>query len=251
MTGTGTPRDTAGVFRADLFAGSSVLVTGGTSGIGAGIAAAFADLGARVWAVGLPGRQPPAVPESVTVEHLDVVDDAGLERLLAEIGDLRVVVSCAGVALEDGSEHTPAGWDTVLRINLTAAMPLSTLARPRLRGDASIITIASMYATFGSDVIPAYAASKGGLVQLTKSLAQAYAADGIRVNAIAAGWIDTPLGRGRMEVPEANRAIMARTPLGTWGLPADVASAAVFLASPAASYITGAVLAVDGGYLTV
>lgn len=245
---------TTDVFRADLFAAKSVLVTGGTSGIGAGIASAFAALGADVWAAGLPapGRGPDTVGDAVTIVHADVTDDTALADLLARMGDVDVLVNCAGIALEDGSEHTPDGWDRVLRVNLTAAMRLSTLARPRMAGRAaSIVNIASMYSTFGSRLIPAYAASKGALVQLTKSLAQAYAADGVRVNAVAPGWIDTPLGRGRMEDPQANVEILSRTPLGVWGLPRDVAAAAVFLSSPAASYVTGTVLPVDGGYLTV
>ena len=243
-----------GVFRADLFVGRSVLVTGGTSGIGAGIASAFAALGADVWAAGLPGpgREPDAIGDAVTAGHVDVTDDTALVDLLERMGDVDVLVNCAGIALEDGSEHTPDGWDRVLRVNLTAAMRLSTFARPRMAGRAaSIVNIASMYSTFGSGLIPAYAASKGALVQLTKSLAQAYAADGVRVNAIAPGWIDTPLGRGRMEDPKANAEILSRTPLGAWGIPQDVAAAAVFLSSPAASYVTGSVLPVDGGYMTV
>jgi NAD(P)-dependent dehydrogenase (short-subunit alcohol dehydrogenase family) len=123
----------------------------------------------------VPGHEPDTSGDAVTVVHADVTDDTALADLLERMGDVDVRVNCAGIALEDGSEHTPDGWDRVLRVNLTAAMRLSTFARPRMAGRAaSIVNIASMYSTFGSSLIPAYAASKGALVQLTKSLAQAY-----------------------------------------------------------------------------
>jgi len=241
-------------FDGALFAGRTALVTGGTSGIGAGIALALADHGAMVHAIGLAAAQE-ELPrhERVSIHEIDVTDEQAITTVLDGIDRLAVLVNCAGIAREDGSEHESEGWDRVIAVNLTATMRISTLARPLLArdGHASIINIASMYSTFGSDLVPAYAASKGGIVQLTRSLAQAYVDDGIRVNAIAPGWIDTPLGRGRMNDAQANAAIMARTPMRRWGKPHDVAQAALFLCSDAAGYITGVTLPVDGGYLTV
>lgn len=231
-------------------AGKSVLVVGGTSGIGAGIAAAFAEQRSRVMVTGATAREVEAVGGgNVEARLLDVRDGGAVEQLIAGFARLDVVVNCAGV-IRRGAEHDPAAFAEVVDINLNGSMRVCAAARPLLRqGKGCIINTASMLSYFGGGLVPGYSASKGGVMQLTKSLAVAYADDGIRVNAVAPGWIATPLTQALQDDEGRSRQIMDRTPLRRWGTPADVAAPVLFLASDAARFITGAILPVDGGYL--
>jgi NAD(P)-dependent dehydrogenase (short-subunit alcohol dehydrogenase family) len=237
-------------FSTDLFAGRQVLVVGATSGIGAGIAAAFAAHGADVVVTGATEAEiERRSPEVGSTALLDVRDGTAVQSLLGGLARLDVVVNCAGV-IRRGAEHDPAVFADVIDINLVGTQRVCSAARERLaeRG-GSIVNLASMLSFFGGGLVPAYSASKGGVAQLTKSLAIAYASDGIRVNAIAPGWIATALTTALRDDPARDQSIRARTPLGRWGEPGDVAGAALFLASPAAAFVTGVVLPVDGGYL--
>ncbi len=236
------------------FAGKRVLITGGTSGIGAGIARAFAAAGARVVATGVSPTEIEAIETDAAFAEaefcvLDVRDAASVTTFLAQQVGLDVLVNCAGI-IRRGEELEPEVFDQVVDINLNGTMRLCAAARPLLRagGQGAILNLASMLSFFGGGLVPAYSASKGGIAQLTKSLAIAYASDSIRVNAVAPGWIETPLTAALRSDPERSEAILSRTPLGRWGTPEDVAGAALFLCSPAATFITGAVLTVDGGY---
>jgi NAD(P)-dependent dehydrogenase (short-subunit alcohol dehydrogenase family) len=227
------------------FDGAHVLVVGGTSGIGQGIVEGFRAAGASVTATGatqaectFPGTCP-----------LDVRDPAAVTALIGAFPDLHHVIYTAGI-IRRGAEHDPEVFAEVLDINLTGAMRVAAAARPLLAAARGTLTLtASMHSFFAGPLIPGYSASKGGIAQLTKSLAIAWASEGIRVNALAPGWIATPLTAALRQDPAREAPILARTPLARWGTPADLAGPALFLASPLADFVTGTVLPVDGGYL--
>ena len=231
-----------------------VLVTGGSSGIGAAIAQVFASNGDLVVATGatkeeVERAQIHSESNTISFQELDVRDGSAVQACIDEIDSLDVLVNCAGV-IRRNAEHEPEVFADVIDINLNGSMRVSTVAREKLKQrKGCIINTASMLSFFGGGLVPGYSASKGGIAQLTKSLAIAYAPDGIRVNAVSPGWIATQLTQALQEDSQRSEAILSRTPLGRWGEPADVAGPVLFLASDAARFVTGVVLPVDGGYL--
>jgi NAD(P)-dependent dehydrogenase (short-subunit alcohol dehydrogenase family) len=230
--------------------GKSALITGGTGGIGAAIANSLAVAGCRAFAAGLPAVATGCdLDDRVEALSLDVSDKESIDRLVAGLDRLDILVNSAGIIRRE-AEYELDTFEEVIGINLTGTMRMCIACRPLLaaRG-GSIVNIASVLSFFGRGVAPAYSSSKGGIAQLTKSLAIAWAAYNIRVNAIAPGWIATQLTQTLWEDPARSAAILARTPLNRWGQPEDVAGAVVFLCSPAAAFITGVILPVDGGYL--
>ena len=231
-----------------------ILVTGGSSGIGAAIAQAFATNGDHVIATGatkeeLERARIQSEQNKISFQQLDVRDANAVQDCIEEIDSLDVLVNCAGV-IRRNAEHEPEVFTDVIDINLNGSMRVCTAAREKLKQrKGCIINTASMLSFFGGGLVPGYSASKGGIAQLTKSLAIAYAPDGIRVNAVAPGWIATQLTQALQEDSQRSEAILSRTPLGRWGEPEDVAGPVLFLASDAARFVTGVVLPVDGGYL--
>lgn len=242
-------------FRAGLFTGKKVLVSGATSGIGLAIAQGFAALGAQVIATGssqakLDVLRADRTLEGIRFEQLDVRDLEQINRFAGELDGLDVLVNAAGVA-RPADEYRDDVFREVIDVNLTAAMRLSMATRAMLeRSRGTIINVASMLSYIADVEVPAYCASKTGILGLTRSLAHAFGMAGVRVNAIAPGYHRTDMTRALWEVPASADKIAARSALKRWGEVDDLVGATLFLASPASAFITGVTLPVDGGYAT-
>ncbi len=225
----------------------SAVVSGAAGGIGRALAEGFLEAGYTV--TGVDRADQGWFAPGFDYVTLDLRDNDAVARFGAGRERLDVLVNAAGI-IRRGKEFDADVFADVIDINLTGTMRLSTACRPALarHGGGSVVNIASMLSFFGGALVPAYAASKGGIVTLTKSLAIAWAKDGIRVNAVAPGWIATPLTQQLQDDPERSRTILERTPMARWGTPSDLVGPALFLASAAARFVTGVVLPVDGGY---
>ena len=239
------------------------VITGGNGGIGLGMAKGMAAAGATIVVAGRDAaKNTAAVAEILSTGGkasaiaVDVLKEKSCHALIADTmkahGRLDILVNNAGMSIRKQPEdYSLAEWHTVLDSNLTSAFLCSQAAYPAMKkgGAGKIINIGSMMSIFGAPFATAYAASKGGMVQMTKSLATAWAKDGIQVNAILPGWIDTALTRrAREQVNGLHESVLKRTPAARWGVADDFAGIAVFLAAPASDFVTGAAIAVDGGY---
>jgi len=243
--------------------GRVAVVTGGNGGIGLGMARGLAQAGAAVM---LAARNVAKSQDAVkaleaagaraAMVRVDVTSEASCREMIAKtverFGRLDILVNNAGTNIrKQPQEYTLQEWHTVLETNLTSAFLTSHAAYPAMlrAGGGKIINVGSMMSIFGAPFTAPYAASKGGIVQLTKALATAWAKDNIQVNAVLPGWIDTDLTRkAREQVPGLHDRVVARTPAGRWGTPDEHAGVAVFLASPASAFVTGTAIPVDGGY---
>lgn len=251
MTMPDTAAATAGAVRFD-FAGRHVLVVGASrAGIGAAIARSFQTAGADVTITGIEPEPAEADRDRFRYVQLDVTAPDAPETLARRTESLDVLVNCAAIT-QRGAEMEPSFFQHVVAVNLFGTFRAAAAFHPHLAARrGSVVNVASMYARFGSPKNPAYGASKAAVEQLTKSLAIAWAPDGIRVNAVAPGFIVTEQSARSRTDPTHVANVSARTPLGRWGQPEDVAEPVLFLASPAAAFITGTCLAVDGGYSVV
>jgi NAD(P)-dependent dehydrogenase (short-subunit alcohol dehydrogenase family) len=227
------------------------LVTGGAHPMGIGYASALAlvRLGFEVVVTGISDAEIALTPKTpgISAAVLDVTDDQSVGGLLATLPRLDALVNCAGSA--NLGEFEVAGFQRTVDVNLVGTMRVCMASYPLLsRQGGAIVNIASIYSIFGSTMAPGYAASKGGVVQLTKSFAVSWAKDGIRVNAVAPGWIKTNMSRMLWEDEAAAGPIAARTPMGRWGDPLELGDVVGFLCAPESRFITGVLLPVDGGY---
>lgn len=227
------------------FEGKTALVTGGATGIGLGISRAMAAAGIRVIAAGVDSA---ASEPGIDFRSLDVTSQSQVQSLAGTLERLDILVNCAGILHRDAEFDMPTFLE-VLDVNLAGTMRLCTACRPLLRdSNGCIVNMASMLTFFGGPRVPAYTASKGGVAQLTRSLAVAWAPEGIRVNAVAPGWISTPMTQALRDAPHRSAPILSRTPMARWGTPEDIAGPVIFLCSKAAAFVTGVILPVDGGY---
>jgi 2-dehydro-3-deoxy-D-gluconate 5-dehydrogenase len=243
--------------------GRVALVTGGNGGIGLGMARGMAEAGAAIAIAGRNVAKSEAAAADIAklgvrtaVLEVDVAKEASCRKMVDDavksLGRLDILVNNAGINIRKAADQMAlAEWQQVIDINLTSAFICSHAAYPRMKeaGGGKIINIGSMLSIFGAPFAPAYGASKGGIVQLTKSLAVTWAKDNIQVNAVLPGWIDTELTKkARAEVSGLNAMVLMRTPAKRWGKPEDHAGVAVFLASRASDFVTGTSIPVDGGY---
>ena len=243
--------------------GRVAIVTGGNGGIGLGMARGLAEAGARIIvAARNPDKGRIAVKEleglgpEARFVAVDVSDEASVDAMIRTtvdaFGGVDILVNNAGTNIrKQPQEYTLAEWRQVLDTNLTSAFLCSKAVYPPMKkaGRGKIINIGSMMSIFGASFAAPYAASKGGIVQLTKAMATAWAKDHIQVNAVLPGWIDTELtAQARKQIAGLNERVTARTPEGRWGVGDDLAGVAVFFASPASDFITGTAIPVDGGY---
>jgi NAD(P)-dependent dehydrogenase (short-subunit alcohol dehydrogenase family) len=240
------------------FPGAHVLITGGSHGIGLELARKFADAGANVT---ITGRRASAAEYETDLARfrylqLEVSDNAQVDAIAAQLGQLDILVNNAGEPFPGGGDQWNAdNFELAVKVNLTSAFRMAVACLPllkasRLEGGASVVNLASLTSYFGYPLTPGYGAAKAGLVVLVKTLAAEWGRYGIRANAVAAGTIETNMGGGAIKEESSGwtRALFARLPIRRTGKPADVASAILFLCSPAAAYITGETLLVDGGY---
>jgi 2-dehydro-3-deoxy-D-gluconate 5-dehydrogenase len=239
--------------------GRVAVVTGGNGGIGLGMAQGLAQCGAAVAIAGRNVEKSKAAAAELAktaVLQVDVADEAACRRMVsdavAKLGRLDILVNNAGINIRKPADQMSlAEWRQVIDVNLTSTFTCSHAVYPVMQkaGGGKIINIGSMLSIFGAAFAPAYGASKGGVVQLTKSLAVAWAKDNIQVNAVLPGWIDTELTKNaRVEVSGLNDHVLMRTPVKRWGVPADMSGVAAFLAAPASDFVTGTAIPVDGGY---
>jgi len=243
--------------------GRVAIVTGGNGGIGLGLARGLADAGANIAIVGRNETKSKAAVNDLAARGVkaasvvaDVTDKEAVarmvERVTAEFGRIDILINNAGINVRK-PPHALAieEWESVIDTNLTSAFLCSKAVYPAMKAanGGKIINIGSMMSIFGASFTPAYAASKGGIVQFTRACACAWASDNIQANAILPGWIDTDLTeRARAEVSGLNERVLARTPAARWGSIDDFAGIAVFLSSAASDFVTGAAIPVDGGF---